>query len=693
MLTFSEIQAIPGIRSEIQSMGFPAVLKYLRDRGITEELMEELSIHVMPASELMRKSRGAGGNSDDRLAAVFPHFNTQGDYISWWSARLVDTNLRPVVASISALVPHKRGKMFCPPNEPPHAYLPPILDWRLLQRGDKVYIHESCIKAINGARLGYWSVGLNGVWGWGSRKHSLSLVSELRDLPWRALQLQPIIVFDSNADDNWDVQAAISQLAAKLLEITGQHARHILLPRGDDGQHLGFDDYAVRKGDDAARSFLEREGDLVEVSGINMLKIKLNSEVCVVRSLGRIADQQTGALMTRAVFVDTNYAHYVAEVEDRWVNVPKLWLSDEKRSEVDTLTYAPGQDRIHDRKLNLWKGMPIEPEQGDVSMWLQVLEHNIKDPKIREWVIKWMAYPLQNLGQKMHSFIHFWGPPGSGKQAVFYPLTIIYGENNCVVIGRSHITGAFNSIFANKQFINVDEIHKAGTRADSGDDDRVNNELKKLVTWGTLIVNTKGTPEYSMPNCANIVTTSNYPDSIKLDDDDRRCAVIKFGERGRNHDKKFWKEYHDWMDDTGAAAVYDYLLKVDLSDFDPKGDAPFTEDKGEMIRATRRVDEQWVDKLYDDPSDVLPPILDGLCVMTGKELAQYCYGDDPGGITPAKKNALGIRLHAAGFPKVENVKIDGRKERYWVIRKRDEEWSADRIREHLKAWGRKSKAK
>ena len=243
MLTFPEIRASEGIHSELQNLGFPAVLKYLRDRGIHEDMIEDLGLHIMPAAEVIRRSRGSA-SADDRLAVVFPHYNVGGDYINWWSSRLVDTGLRPVVASFAALVPHKRGKMYCPPNEPPHAYLPPILDWRILQKGDRVYIHESCIKAINGARLGRWSIGLNGVWGWGSRKHNLSLVQELRDLPWRALQLRPVIVFDSNASDNWDVQAAISQLTARLLEITGQHATHILLPKHGD-EHQGFDDFCV----------------------------------------------------------------------------------------------------------------------------------------------------------------------------------------------------------------------------------------------------------------------------------------------------------------------------------------------------------------------------------------------------------------------------------------------------------------
>lgn len=678
MLTFQQIKAsFPVIQSEIQHMGFPAALKYLRDRGIPEELIDDLGIQILPASEIFSRTRGKVSN-DDRLAIVIPHFNIAGDYIDWWSARLVDTGLRPVVHSFANLAPHKRGKMTCPPNESPHGYLPPTLDWRRLSRGDRVYIHESAIKAINGARLGAYSIGLNGVWGWSSKKHGLALVAELRDLPWRALELNPVIVFDSNAEDNWDVQAAISGLAAKLYEITGRKARHILLPRSPEGEHWGFDDYVARVGPEAGRAYLQWEGYEVSLDEVQALKIKLNSEVCVVRSLGKIADQETGTLMTRGVFIDVNYAHYLAPLDDKMVSVPRLWLQDPSRASVEELTYEPGHDRIVADKLNLWRGMGLEPSKGSVQMWLQLLEKNIPDPELRRWVIQWMAYPLQNLGAKMTTFLHLYGPPGSGKQAILKPLMRIYGERNAIVIGKEQVSSSFNSIYTGKQFINLDELH-AGA-----DNDKVINKLKMLVTGESVVVNTKGVPEYLIPNRANIVSTSNYPDSLKLDDDDRRACVIQFGKRGDGIDSEFWVAYHRWVDEEGgAAAVYAYLLEVDCSSFSPTGTAPVTEAKTEVTRSTRKVDEQWVNDLWDNPDDILPPVLDGRCLFTNGELAQYAYGEDPTGVTPGKKNALGIKMHTAGFQKLE-LKVDGQKARFWIVRKREYQWTVEAARAHLR---------
>lgn len=678
MLRYSDIRLQMANGQDGVTPGIDQVYAYLSARGVSREEIDELGLYIVPAHELIERTRGAANKvQDPRLAVVFPHADAAGNAIDWWSARLVDAGLRPMPKGFAAHVEMNWGKMFCPPNEPPHGYLVPSLDWSKLQRGDKVYIHESCIKAINGARLGYWSVGLNGVRGWSSRKHQIALVDELRGLPWKALDLKPVICFDSNAEDNWDVQHAISSLAAKLYEVTGQKATHLLLPRDPQGQHWGFDDYAVHHGDTIARTYLDGDGTEVEISGFEQLRLELNAKVCVVRSLGRIAEQDTGTLMTRGTFTDVNYAHFVTPGEDdKQVNVPKIWLTDSRRTEVEGIEYVPGGPAIEPgRYLNRWRGMGTEPMGGDVSLWLSLLEHNVSDEKLRKWIIQWMAYPLQHLGSKLTTYMHMWGPPGTGKQALLAPLMRIYGSNS-VVIGKREITSDFNSIYAARQFINVDELH-GGNETNAL---AVSNKVKMLVTGETITVNKKGDPEYVIRNCAQLVTTSNYLDAIRLDKDDRRCSVIHYGNEQRWSKEQF-TEYWQWVESGGAEAVYQYLLEYDLTGFDPKGWAPDSEHKKEMSRATASREQAWVEDLMENPDAVLGKSTKA--VFTTKDLATVCYRDDPAGVTAGKTRNLGMRLSEAGVKKVE-LWLNGGKERVWVVRHADREWSAEDVREHLK---------
>lgn len=676
MLTYSEIESSwIKATSETQLPGINQAYEYLRKRGISPEYAGELGLHIVPAAELRTAARGSTVH-DPRLAIVFPHEGSE-----WWSARLVDTGLRKVTsfADMTAL----KGKMTCPPNEPVHAYLVPTLDWGALQKGDRVYIHESAIKAANGARLGFWSIGLNGVRGWSAQKHGIALVDELRGLPWRALELQPTIVFDSNCDDNWDVQDAAKRLAAKLFELTGRTADLLVTPRAPDGQHQGFDDYAVASGDEVAHAFLNGPGQPIDISERELMVAELNTKVCVVRSLGRVAEQATGTIMSEATFTRVNYATWIYyDEDDRPVSAAKQWMTDPRRTEVESMDYMPGKERICEDKLNTWRGMGVEPESGDVSKWLAVLEMNVPDAALRKWMIQWMAYPLQNLGAKLNTFIHMYGPPGTGKQAILLPLMKIYGSNS-ITLSKQNIASDFNSVYSGKQFINVDEMHSENSQGALA----ITNKIKMLVTDPFLVVNTKGVPEYRTTNCAQLVTTSNYLDSIRLDDDDRRCAVIKFGERGRTHDREFWEAYFAWAEsDAGAAALYHHLLDVDMAGFDPKGWAPMTEDKREVTRATRSVLEQWIEDLRDDPDSCLSPAVKNRALFSPDELAPFAFAEDPNGVTSNKKNALGIKLHSAGFAKVP-LKIDGKKLRFWVVRDKDKDWTPEAARRHLKLHG------
>lgn len=681
MLRYADIELTIAPGTDI-TPGIDRVYEYLRERGIGRGDIDDLNLWIVPAKALITQARGAGNSFDSRLAVVFPHYGVDGKPIDWWSARLIDAGLPMGAQGFGALVDRKMGKMFCPPNEPPHAYLVPTLDWSQLKRGDYVYIHESCIKAIAGATLGYWSVGLNGVRGWSSRKHDLALVEELRGLPWRALQLQPVIVFDSNAADNWDVQHAISGLAAKLEEVTGQRARHILLPPGPEG-HWGFDDFCVSRGSEAARAYLEsaHQVEPVEVSPLERLRLELQRKVCVVRSLGRIAEQETGTLMTRGTFCDVNYAHYICEGnEGKQINVPKVWLTDARRVEVEVLRYVPGGEQIAvGDYLNLWRGMGVEPEPGGVEPWLELLERQIPDTGLRKWVIQWFAHPLQNLGAKMTTYIHMYGPPGSGKGGVCYPLKAIYGRN-CVTIGKDQIASAFNSIYAARQFVHLDEIH-GGAEAGAT---TISNRIKMLSTSESLVVNRKGDPEYEIENTVNFVTNSNYSDSIKLDEGDRRACVIQFGTRDTMIPKEWFRDvYFPWADNGGAAALYAHLLGVDLTGFDPKGWAPSTIWKEQVTDATRDAMEKWVRDLWDDPDSALPSLMRGMKVLTPEQLGAAYYPDDPHKNTPGLRNQLGLRMHDLGFQKME-VKVDGAKKRVWVIADKGETWTGDMLRASLR---------
>jgi putative DNA primase/helicase len=563
-----------------------------------------------------------------------------------------------------------------------------------------VFIHESAIKAVNGARLGTYSVGLNGVWGWGSRKHEIALLPELRDIPWRALDLTPVILFDTNIATSQQVELAAKRLAVKLFEVTGRTAKLLrLIKDNPDDEDFGFDDYAVRVGDPTARLFLDtptEDLEDIDTSEVELIKLDLNSKVAVVRSMSRVADIESGALMTTSAFTDLVYAHYQATVlnangEPREVSVPKLWLKDPRKTQVEALAYIPGAPRITAKQLNTWRGMGLAPQADPlgVEQWLTLLAHNTT-PEIAEWILDWLAYPLQNLGAKLNSLLLLFGPSGTGKDLFLRPLHTLYGMN-AVKISNDELKSSFTSLYAAKQFIHADELKRVHNAADA-----VNQKIKGIVTNQFTTVNRKGDPEYKIKNVANLVITSNYYDCIKLDEDDRRAAVVRWSPQHPSIDMRgvqtYWRPLAVWLcSSAGAAAVYAYLLNRDLTHFDAAAWAPETDAKHQVIDAARNPIERYVAQLREDPQLHLPPLTDGRCLFTAKELAMYHYGQEP---AKGQVDALSNELRNQNFIRAngdKSIRTKSGVNRWWVVPRPDcpkQDWtSSSTCTQHLKAHG------
>lgn len=670
------------LQADVPDLGINRCYSYLAERGINREDIEALGVSILRATDIGRRD-------DDRAAIVFPHRTATGELQEWWSARLVD--IQPPTGW-AAMVPKARPKMHCPAKCPPAAYLVPTLDWTNIPQGSVIYIHESCIKAANSAKCGKYSIGLNGVWGWGSKAHQIALLDEIKDLPWKAKNLHCVVVFDSDAATNDGVSLAIQRFAERMRLICKVEVKQLDTPPPPTtyaAKRWGFDDYCAFLSVKAGIEFLEtwESAPIAEMGELELMRLQLNNEVVLVRNIKKIVEQESGTLMTRAEFTEVNYAHYMAANEEgKQAGVPKSWIAWRNRREVERLEYSPGGPPIEGTSyLNLWRGMGVEPSEGDVNPWLDLLTFAVPDAKLRQWVICWFAYPLQNLGAKLNSYIHMFGPGGGGKNALLTPIMGIYG-NNAISLGRERIVSDFNEVYTCRQFLNIDEMH-------GGHDAHglaVTQKIKMITTSPKLTVNAKGKAEYPVDNHINLVTTGNYADGLRLDQGDRRALVLKVGSPATViKDGDYWQRYFAWANSAeGQAALYAYLLTVEMGDFNPHGWAPNTVHKEDITEATMTPTDSWARDLLEDRELVLDAAHCQAPALTVDTLALQMVGEDAAlKVTQMLKNRLGIALRDAGFTRTGNVRVgEVHVRRLWILSPALRGASDGEVRDAYVAW-------
>lgn len=402
-----------------------------------------------------------------------------------------------------------------------------------------------------------------------------------------------------------------------------------------------------------------------------------NDRFVYVRNPGLIVDLKTMETARPLDFVKHQYSNrYYAETDAQgvttWHQLAQAWMNSGSRHEVERLTYAPGQTQFTTESwLNRWRGWGVQPKQAtdptDLALWNQLLDFLFENaPGDRKWFEQWLAYPLQHPGAKLHTSAVLWSlVAGVGKNFVAEIVSKIYGDN-ATTIFEDDLRGRFNDWQRDKQFIVGDEVVGGENRK------QVADFLKTLITSPTLQIEEKFKPKYSIPHVANYLFLSNHPDAFYLDDKDRRFWIWEIKQE-KPLPPEFYDRLRKWKNGSGPAALFHYLLNLDLSDFDPRGRAPITEAKREMAELGLTELERWVRDLGDNIQTIIGSrpeyfISRQPTLFTSEELLQLW---NPDGRKKDGTTALTKSLRKFGFRLAYNnrpVRLTPRlTARLWVI--------------------------
>jgi len=240
-------------------------------------------------------------------------------------------------------------------------------------------------------------------------------------------------------------------------------------------------------------------------------------------------------------------------------------------------------------RCNLFGGWPTTPKAGTCRKLLELLEYlcgnERNDREVYAWILKWLAYPIQHRGAKMHSAIVVHGPQGTGKSRFFEAYAQIFGPYGRV-LGQEALEDKFNADWAEKKlFILADEV------VASGEAFHIKNRLKSFITGDSIRVNPKNVAAHNEKNSMNLVFLSNERRPLILENDDRRHCIIWVPPKLPD---PFFDEVNAEIAAGGVAALHQYLLDIDLGDFKPWTRPPMTRAKQDLIDLGASSEERFL---------------------------------------------------------------------------------------------------
>lgn len=283
---------------------------------------------------------------------------------------------------------------------------------------------------------------------------------------------------------------------------------------------------------------------------------------------------------------ETRQPYALAGVRNQYGNDEvKMWLTSDKRRDVraEQVVFDPS-GKCGPECINLFGGFDMVPMPGDCQPIINLLDHLCNtDPEIREWILDWIAYPLQNPGAKMPTSVIMHGDEGSGKNLFWEIVQAIYGEYGSVV-GQDQLESKFNDYLSKKLFIIGDEVLSRQEMR------HLKGKLKAMISGKTLQIETKMMPVRPEVNHVNLVFLSNELQPNALDASDRRHLVVWTPPK---QDRPYYQAVADCADKGGREAFYAFLLKRDLAAFDPFAPPPMTEAKTALIDLGRPNPERF----------------------------------------------------------------------------------------------------
>lgn len=279
--------------------------------------------------------------------------------------------------------------------------------------------------------------------------------------------------------------------------------------------------------------------------------------------------------------------------------------------------------------------------------------------------VTYLAYRVQHLSKRVNYMPIIKGIEGDGKSYFADVMGAVLGEANVGRVNPTLLGQDFNGWAEGKLFTAIEELWLPGANRHE-----TVNAVKPIVTNDRIPVHRKGKDSYLVINTAMYLALTNYSDAVPLSDTDRRYfvifspfttteqlreALVKFGGMDAYYTELFASK------DKHADSLRRFLLDYPIAaTFNPKGRAPETDEKQQMVALNTSEEEFVIKELIENGGYGISKN-----VICSSALSNALLTDNPN--MAIKTSAWNRLLSRLGWTKIiKKVKWDGAAHWIWV---------------------------
>jgi hypothetical protein len=417
----------------------------------------------------------------------------------------------------------------------------------------------------------------------------------------------------------------------------------------------------------ALKDMLERGASLDDLlSAMNKIYavVKYGDQIVIATVVGNkidfMSDREFHKMMANQVLRSSDGK--TIKLSHRWFN----WIY--RRQYIGRgAVFAPGGPlEIPGDMLNMFRGLAIDPAPGNWSLMrshiLNVLCAGRQE--IFDYIIRWMAWSVQNLDQPIGVAVALLGDQGAGKGIFVRAFGSLFGEHFSHLANGEQLTGRFNAGIGKSCLVFLDEAVWAG-------DKKAEGVLKALITEPSLSLEAKFRDPITVENRLRIIVASNNEWAVPAGIGDRRWLILKVGNSyaGTNH-AAYFDALGIEIENGGAGAMLHDLLAMDLSGFNVR-QVPRTAAKAQQQALSLPSIEAWLYQVLQDGA-IEQRVQNGLLgakqewqqngLIVSKDLAYAAYegfSSKNRDYRPAGKSQWSKRLQAILAPYLATPRIAG----------------------------------